>query len=365
MDHVVVLKRAWNNVWRYRALWVFGIILALTTTSARDATSSSRGGGSDRDGAFGEFRLPDDFSVELGDGIQQEIEELEQLFSREIPPQVVSTTIAVVIGLLCVGFLLFVVGRIARYVAETSLIGMVDKHEETGKQQGVRQGFRMGWSRAAWRLFLIDLAVDLPVALAFMLLFALALAPLLLLTSRSTGLGTVGIVSTVGLFFAVVFLAIVVGAVLSLLKRFFRRACVLEGLGVTESLRRGWAMVRQNLKDAGLMWLIMIGVNLVWMLAMVPIGALLFGVGAVMGGGPALLAGRWAGSAFGGAAPWIVGSVVGIPIFLAVVIAPLAFLGGLREVFQSSTWTLTYRELRALQQLEPGQLAETDAKDLP
>ena len=123
-------------------------------------------------------------------------------------------------------------------------------------------------------------------------------------------------------------------------------------------------MVRQNLKDVGLMWLIMIGVNLAWMFVMVPIGALLFGVGAVLGVGPALLAGKWAGSAFGGAASWILGSAVGIPIFLAVVVAPLAFLGGLREVFQSSTWTLTYRELRALQQLDPGQLAEADAKDL-
>jgi len=361
MDHVTVLKRAWNNVWRYRALWVFGIILALTTGSRGSESLSALDEGNDRDRSIAEFRLPDDFSVELGDGLRQEIEELDRLFSREIPPQVVSTVIAVVIGLLCVGVLLFVVGRIARYVAETSLIGMVDKYEETGKQQSLRQGFRMGWSRATWRLFLIDLAVDLPVALAFMLLFALAFAPLLLWTSRSTGLGTVGTVSTIGLFFAVVFLAIVVGAALSLLKRFFRRACVLDGLGVAESLRRGWAMVRQNLKDAGLMWLIMIGVNLAWMLVMVPIGVLLFGVGAVMGGGPALLAGKWAESAFGGAASWIVGGAVGIPIFLAVVVAPLVFLGGLREVFQSSTWTLTYRELRALEQLEPEQLTETDA----
>ena len=364
MDHVTILKRAWNNVWRYRALWVFGIILALTAGSGGSESYSALDGGKDRDRSITEFRLPDDFSVELEDGIRQEIEELDRLFSREIPPQVASAVIAVVLVLLCVGVLLFIVGRIARYVAETSMIGMVDKYEETGKQQRVRQGFRMGWSRAAWRLFLLDLAVDLPVALAFILLFALAFAPLLLWTSRSTGLGTVGTVSTIGLFFAVVFLAFVIGAALTLLKRFFRRACVLEGLGVAESLRRGWAMVRQNLKDVGLMWLIMIGVNLAWMFVMVPIGALLFGVGAVLGVGPALLAGKWAGSAFGGAASWILGSAVGIPIFLAVVVAPLAFLGGLREVFQSSTWTLTYRELRALQQLDPGQLAEADAKDL-
>ena len=154
--------------------------------------------------------------------------------------------------------------------------------------------------------------------------------------------------STIGLFFAVLFLAIVVGAALSLLKAFFRRTCVLEGLGVAESMRRGWAMVRQNLKDVGLMWLIMIGVNLAWLLVMVPIGALLVGMGAVMGGGLALLAGKLTELVFRGATPWILAGAVGIPTFLLVVVTPLALLGGLREVFQSSAWTLTYRELSIL-----------------
>jgi hypothetical protein len=28
MDHIKVLKRAWEITWRYRVLWIFGIILA-------------------------------------------------------------------------------------------------------------------------------------------------------------------------------------------------------------------------------------------------------------------------------------------------------------------------------------------------
>ena len=31
MDYQKVLKHSWNIVWRYRALWLFGTILALTT----------------------------------------------------------------------------------------------------------------------------------------------------------------------------------------------------------------------------------------------------------------------------------------------------------------------------------------------
>ena len=167
--------------------------------------------------------------------------------------------------------------------------------------------------------------------------------------------------STIGLFFAVVFLAIVVGAALSLLKRFFRPACVLEGLGVADSLRRGWAMVRHNLKDVGLMWLIMIGVNIAWMIVIVPAGVLLMGVGGLLGGGLALLVGWIGQSISSGATPWIVAALLGIPVFFLVMIAPLAFLNGLREVFQSSTWTLTYRELRAKENLEQEQLLVADA----
>jgi hypothetical protein len=61
----------------------------------------------------------------------------------------------------------------------------------------------------------------------------------------------------------------------------------------------------------------------------------------------ALLAGGLTGLAFEGPMPWIVAAVVGIPVFILVMAAPLSFLGGLFEVFLSSTWTLTYRELRA------------------
>ncbi len=44
MNHANVLKRAWEILWRYRALWIFGVIVALTATSG---TSGYWGGGGD------------------------------------------------------------------------------------------------------------------------------------------------------------------------------------------------------------------------------------------------------------------------------------------------------------------------------
>jgi hypothetical protein len=340
MDHLKVLKRAWEITWRYRVLWVFGIIVALTTARSSRGPQYSFNGEDFAPG--GEFPLP------------------------AIPPEVSSILIAIGVGLACVIVILIIASVVARYVAETALIRMVDDYEETGEKRSVRQGFRLGWSRTALRLFLIDLLIGLPTALAFILLFALALAPLLLWTTKSTAAGVVGTVATIGLGFLFVLLAIVVGIVLSLLMHFFRRACALEELGVIESIRQGFDFVRQHLKDVGIMWLIMVGLGLGWMILMIPVTILLVVVGAMVGGFPALLVGGLASLFFEGAVPWILAAAVGIPIFILVVAVPGLFLGGLAEVFKSSVWTLTYRELRALESLEtePGQLPELDAPGL-
>jgi hypothetical protein len=93
------------------------------------------------------------------------------------------------------------------------------------------------------------------------------------------------------------------------------------------------------------MWLITVGLRIGWTILMIPVVLLLLVVSGALGGLLALLAGGLTGLAFEGAVPWIVAGVVGIPIFILVLAAPLSFLGGLFEVFMSSTWTLTYREL--------------------
>ena len=205
----------------------------------------------------------------------------------------------------------------------------------------------MGWSRSAFHLFLIDLVIGLPVAVTFFLLFLLAATPLLLWATESTAAGALGTATTITLGLLVILLAIVVAVILSVLKPFFRRVCVLEQTGVTEAIRQGYAMVRHSLKDVGLMWLITFGLRIGWVILMIPVVLLLLVVSGVLGGALALLAGGATGLAFEGAMPWIVGGVVGIPIFILAMVAPLSLLGGLFEVFMSSTWTLTYRELHA------------------
>jgi hypothetical protein len=344
-------------VWNYRVLWVFGIILALAT-----AGGVSEGARYNDLGNEDFSRVPWFRTVEV---------------PAEVKPILGSTLLAVVLGLLGVILLLVVVTAIARYVSETALIRMVDEYEKTGERRTLREGFRMGWSFTALRLFLIDLLVGLPVVLASVMLFILALAPLLLWVTKDMVAGVLGTLATGGLHLSILFLVIVVGTALSLLTKFFKRACVLEDLGVIESLRRGFYLVRHNLKDVAVMWFIMLIVGLGWILVMIavtlvllPVAILLIVVGVTLGGLPGLLMYGLASLVFEGAVPWIVAAVIGVPIFLfaTVVMAivaqfPSLVLNGVMEVFKSSVWTLTYREL-PVAAVEPRALAEPDVAGL-
>lgn len=326
MDFIKVLKRAFEITWRYRALWVFGIILALTA-----------GGGGGNPGTrytFGDRDIPIEGQPYQGPGI---------------PPEIVNVLIAVGIGLACFVLVLVVVSIIARYVSETSLMRMVDDHEQTGEKRTVGQGFRLGWSRTAFRLFLIDLLVNVPMALAFILLFVLSLSPFLLFLIDNVALRVIGAIAGIGLFFLVILLAIVVGTVVFVLMFFFRRACALEQVGVIESIRRGFGLVRRHPGDAALMWLIMFTLGLAWVVVMIPVVLLLFVVGMLLGGLLALLVGLLVSLVAQGAAPWIAAALVGVPVMMVVIAVPATFLGGLAQTFTSTVWTLTYRELRALE----------------
>jgi hypothetical protein len=278
-----------------------------------------------------------------------------------ITPDVKNTLITIAIIAVVVLLVLVILGIIARYVSETSLIRMVNDYEEKESLQTVRQGLRMGWSRTAWKLFLIDLLINIPVGLAFLVLLLIAATPLLLWTTENTLAGIIGTVTTSGFFFLLIVLAIVSSEVIRLIKHFARRECALDEQGVWASISKGYALARRHLKDVGLMWLVTAAVRFVWPVATIPVAFLLMLAGILTGGILALIVGGIATLVASATTAWVVGGVTGGVIFMLVLILPLIFFAGLREVFLSSTWTLTYRQLRALQVPAPLPQVDTQA----
>ncbi|MEJ2736756.1 MAG: hypothetical protein P8189_24860 [Anaerolineae bacterium] len=348
MDYGKVLKRAWHMVVRYRALWIFGIVLGMVTFSWELALL---GGNDNQD------RVPRGITITRLDGetfwdavertwntelnwaeedVATALRELDQLFTQELGRRFVVDVVTFLAVLAAAFVVTWIVAKIARYVSEASLIRMVGDYEDTGERQGVRQGLRLGFSRTAWRFFLIDLVINIPVLLALLLLFALASAPLIFgITGSTPATVIVGSLLSGGLFAASIVLAIVVGAFLSALKRIFRQASALEDLGALASIRRGWAVIRQKPSAVFVMWLIMLGLKFGWavfialsFLFLFPLLIVTIVLGAVAGGLPAYLVFLLVSLVADGALPVLLAVLIGLPIFILVMLAPWFGLGG-------------------------------------
>lgn len=64
-----------------------------------------------------------------------------------------------------------------------------------------------------------------------------------------------------------------------------------------------------------------------------------------MGGILALVLGAVLALVLVKATAWTIAVIVGGVLFVVAVFVPLAWMDGLREVFKSSAWTLTFREV--------------------
>ncbi len=348
MDQMKVLKRSWEIVWRYRILWAMGYIVALASLPTSNLVLWRTGRGDFR---FADFPNGEWFS-----------------FARPIPPeqwtQIGVVAVAVAVGLSLLVLALSLVLLIALYVSQTALIRTVDQYEETGERRGLGRAFQLGWSRTAFRLFVIDLLTRLPAIAAGVVLFALGVGAFILIaaTEGNIAVTLITLVAGIGLAFLIAFAVAAVHAALSFLRQFFWRACALENLGVVESLRQGFGLVRRHLSDAVMMWLIMFGLELGWSVVIIPVLLILLIVAALVAVPLALLVAWLVGLLTAGGAPWVAAMVVGVPVFVIVLVVPLLFLGGLAEVFKSSVWTLTYRELRALEAVAPAPARSAPAR---
>jgi hypothetical protein len=365
MDHIKVLKRAFQITWNYKALWIFGIILALTVASRGNPGNPGSPGSQAQDTANKEGiqsyeGIPE--TIELPDGSEVAVPEVLQEVNTWIAIGVITSGCC--LGCCCcLGLVWIVAWAVLRYVAETALIRMVDDYEKTGEKRGIREGFRLGWSRPSLRLFLIDLLIALAGLVVFLppfvLVAVLVIVSIVMFTSGVIVLGVIIVVAAAGLFFLTLFFAIVVGIVIDLFKPFFQRACVLEGMGVGESLARSLDMMKRHFAwDIAIMWLLTFGLEIGWIVATFIVGLLLFVVALMVAAVPALVVGGLVSLLFHWIAGLIVGGVIGGLIFALLMIAATTLLQGLRMTFLSTVWTLTYRELLALEGLNEKELLE-------
>ena len=353
MDPIKILKRAWHILWSYRTLWVFGLILALTATgpSGGNANNGNRWTVNDQQ-SYQMDQLPD--------AIRDGIREMERAFeeaerSLEFDRGELTAFLWIIAGFIILMLVVGIMMAIARYVSETAVIRMVDKYEAADAKMTVREGFRAGWSVTSWRLFLINLILHLPVII---FLAVMAIAVFMVYTSVESGneaFMAMSIIGMIGLLFLLLFVVIVLSIFLRLLRHFIWRVCVLEDVGVGEAFSRGFALFRENWKNIGLMWLVMIGLGILWaivsiIIALVTLPLILVTLilAILVVAIPALLLVGFFNLFVGNVVAWVLGIVFVLPLFFVLAFSPWVLVGAWQAVFTSTVWTLTYREIKAL-----------------
>ena len=353
MKHMQVLKQSWHILWNYRALWVFGIILALTTASG-GATSSSQytvDEGHPYQFNMEQPMLPQ-FREAFRESFEQAIDELNDELSVKNEDQFGRQILKAFLWFTAVIIFLVLVGQVFRYIAEAALIKMVDSYENSGEKLKVSEGFKLGWSREAWRIFLADLIIELPFIAMTLIIIGMILFPILAMSGNNNAASLVSLITSIGLAILFGLLMIAVRVVLALVKPLIRREIALNQATVGQGIRQGFKLSRQYWKEAGLMWLIIFGINVVWPLVILPVAILSLLLSGGIAVSTALLIG---GEAFATGDPSMIWAIfTALAVFIITLMIPLGFINGLKETFQSSTWTLTYREIKALKSLENG-----------
>ena len=246
MEYGKIVSRSINIVWHNKFLIVVGILAALG--------SGSFGGGGGGGGSGGN-----------GSGGTGQFSE----FGGEIAALAVGLIIALVCVVLFVAIVLWVISTIAR----GGLIASVDSIE-SGEKSGFRHSWSAGWHRA-WTL----LGIGLLPAIPGMVLFVIGLLALgayggffALFDEEFATVGLAGLGVTIALFGCIL---VPIMLVLSILRNFAERACMLENLGVIDSYRRGTSVLMANLGEAFVLILLQIAI-------FIALGILLFLPGLVL-----------------------------------------------------------------------------------
>jgi hypothetical protein len=326
MNQIELIKRAWRLTWRYKVLWIFGFLLALTGSSGGGLgwSGNSRGFGA---------RNFDGFNAVPG---LRDFDPAKALRNVDL-----HAVIGLVVLCCCLLLLFGIAAAIVNYVARAALYRMVDEIETAGAAPDWRTGLRLGWTNRTFRLFLLDLVVGISIAIGAVILAGVAVAPLLLLGGAGGGARVLGIILTVvlGLIFLVVILFAVLA--LTLLGQFWAREIVLRDLRVGQALAAGYATVRHSLGSLALLWIILAGIGVGFGIVLIPVVLVLLLAAAAVGGGTGYalyLASHSVALAI----------VVGLPLFLIVLTLPLSAVRGVYESWSSGVWTLAFRELNAV-----------------
>jgi hypothetical protein len=245
---------------------------------------------------------------------------------------------ALAVGAFCFLFILGIAFWLLKLVSEAGLIDAA-YHLDSGQESSFRGAMSTGWHKLGK---LVGLNLLLFGSIAFVVAVIIAVFGVSLAGAiggaayggedAMTAMAGVG-AGLIALFCCLLCGLILLSLLVGILYTFAQRALVLEDLGVLDSIRRGWQVVRENLAEVIILlilfFLISIGVGIAVAVILIPLG--IFSVG------PTALR-LFAGEQVGG---FDIGLMILGFLIMAVVGAAIR---SIYMSFQSSAFTLAFKE---------------------
>jgi hypothetical protein len=300
MDIGAVLARAWNISWKYKALWVLGVLAGCSASGRGNfsqSTSNVRGWN---------FQAP---AVE-----GTPFEGLDRFFNRLDE----RTLVPIIIGLILLAIAVWLVFLVLGVLGQGGLIAAFGQADD-GYNVSLGEAFSLG-GQHFWRL----LGIRAMVFVVGIVVAILAGIALVIFTVGTLGLGLVCLIPLLCLLIP---LSIAIDAYIALTMV----AAVEEKLGITDAFRRAWVVAQQQLGPVLVMTLILvIGGGIVGVILFLPVAVI--AVPAIVG-------------FIGGEEASIRSGLVVSGICLLAALPVLLVLSGVLTTFVTGVWTITYRRL--------------------
>jgi hypothetical protein len=318
MDYNEILTKAWQITWKYKVLWIFGILAGCGGNAAQN-NSRFNAGSPQGPGA----PAPQDIPPILQPIFDPFIRFFESLSQTEI---FLYGLLFVLIGffITLVIVVLSTVGRIGLVAGTLKATANPDRLTFGGLFESVKPFF--------WRV----LGLNLLLALAFIGIGIALGAGFAVVAVATFGLGIICLLPLFCLFIPAAWL-------LSIVIEQANIALIVDDLSIGDALSRGWDIFRANMMPLILMGLILtLGIGL--------FGGFLINLPLAFIGIPTLLA-VLSDSAAAARTGLIIGGIC-LVVYLPVLLA----LAGMLQTYIRSAWTLTYLQLTK----PPAELVEAE-----
>jgi hypothetical protein len=315
MDYGKVITESFNIFWKHRSLWIFGIMAAI----------------------FGQSDYS--FSVNYQEGVSftpgdvPSLEDFPFPFQNTIFTNFLENPMPYIAVAISISLIWWVISNIFGWLAQGAMIGMADEADRTGSTS-LGSGWRTGVNRL-FPLFFITLLLALPTLIAIIPAIIWGLQIL----SQFSGFFTSpnpeqsfesifpSFISGLACLVPSICLGGLMGWVFGLLNKLAARSCVLEELGVIDSIKRGWRVMISNIGYTLLTWLILVVTSMIFgFVAAMP--ALVLWIPTAR----AILHSNWS------AISTISALIMGLYSIIAVV-----GIGGVLTSFNSTLWTKSYK----------------------